>query len=109
MRVARDKRTDGTHVASASGNPIVTSLVEMVSALYYERRRRTAAQASNRDLRDAAEAHRRIYRAIRARDADEARRAMNEHLVQASAYQAAEAAAAATRVRVKTNAAKSKA
>ena len=30
-------------VAAASGNPIVASLVEMVSALYYERRRDTAA------------------------------------------------------------------
>ena len=33
-------------VAAASGNPIVASLVEMVSALYYERRRDTAARAS---------------------------------------------------------------
>ena len=65
-------------VAAASGNPIVASLVEMVSALYYERRRDTAARASDRDLRDAAEMHRRIYQAIRAHDADEARRAMND-------------------------------
>src|SRR6185295_6024941 len=36
-------------VAAASGNPIVASLVEMVSALYYERRRETAAHASERD------------------------------------------------------------
>ena len=60
-------------VAAASGNPIVASLVEMVSALYYERRRETAARASDRDLRDAAEMHRRIYQAIRARNADAAR------------------------------------
>ena len=52
----------------------------MVSALYYERRRETAAGASERDLRDAAEMHRRIYQAIRARDADTARRAMHDHL-----------------------------
>src|SRR6188474_1414221 len=63
-------------VAAASGNPIVASLVEMVSALYYERRRDTAARASDRDLRDAAEMHRRIYQAIRAHDGDEARLAM---------------------------------
>jgi GntR family transcriptional repressor for pyruvate dehydrogenase complex len=74
-------------VAAASGNPIVASLMEMVSALYYDRRRQTAERASERDLRDAAEAHRRIYDAIRQRDADAARRAMNEHLLQASAYQ----------------------
>ncbi len=78
-------------VAAASGNPIVASLVEMVSTLYYERRRRTAERAFARDLRDAAEAHRRIYQAIRAHDAEAARTAMNDHLLQASAYQAQEA------------------
>ena len=57
-------------VAAASGNPIIASLVEMVSTLYYERRRRTAERASDRDLRDAAEMHRRIYQAIRSRDAE---------------------------------------
>lgn len=77
-------------VAAASGNPIVASLVEMVSALYYERRRETAALASERDHRDAAEMHRRIYQAIRARDADAARTLMNVHLIQASQYQAQE-------------------
>src|SRR5262245_17179673 len=77
-------------VAAASGNPIIAAVVEMVSALYYEQRRDTAARASDRDLRDAANAHRRIYQAIRARDVDAARRAMNEHLLQASAHQRAE-------------------
>jgi GntR family transcriptional repressor for pyruvate dehydrogenase complex len=77
-------------IAAASGNPIVASLVEMVSTLYYERRRRTAERAFPRDLRDAAEAHRRIYQAVRARDAEAARAAMNDHLLQASAYQAQE-------------------
>ena len=79
-------------VGIASGNPIVASLVEMVSALYYERRRETAVRASERDLRDAAEMHRRIYQAIRARDAETARRAMNDHLIQASRHQAQEPA-----------------
>src|SRR5215470_5857194 len=77
-------------VAGASGNPIIAAVVEMVSALYYEGRRETAARASDRDLRDAANAHRRIYQAIRSRDIDAARTAMNEHLLQASAYQRAE-------------------
>ena len=77
-------------VAAASGNPIVASLVEMVSALYYERRRDTAARASERDLRDAAEMHRRIYQAIRARNAEAARQAMHDHLLQASDYQSQE-------------------
>ena len=64
----------------------------MVSALYYERRRQTAERASERDLRDAAEMHRRIYQAVRSRDAEAARLAMNEHLVQASRHQAQEPA-----------------
>ena len=77
-------------VAAASGNPIIAALVEMVSELYYERRRETAARASDRDLRDAAEAHRRIYRAVRARDAAAARTAMHDHLTTAREYQAQE-------------------
>jgi GntR family transcriptional regulator, transcriptional repressor for pyruvate dehydrogenase complex len=79
-------------VAAASGNPIVASLVEMVSALYYERRRATAERAVDRDLRDAADAHRHIYQAIRARDVDGARRTMNDHLLRARSYQAKEQA-----------------
>jgi GntR family transcriptional repressor for pyruvate dehydrogenase complex len=77
-------------VADASGNPIIAALVEMVSALYYDRRRETARQASDRDLREAAELHRRIYQAIRARNSEAARNAMNEHLERASAHQALE-------------------
>jgi GntR family transcriptional regulator, transcriptional repressor for pyruvate dehydrogenase complex len=77
-------------VAASSGNPILAALIEMVSALYYERRRKTAERAANRDLRAAADAHRRIYQAIRAHDADGARRAMHDHLVEASRYQAQE-------------------
>lgn len=77
-------------VAAASGNPIIAALVEMVSALYYDHRRETAQQASNRDLREAAELHRRIYQAIRAHDMEAARTAMNEHLIRASARQSLE-------------------
>jgi GntR family transcriptional regulator, transcriptional repressor for pyruvate dehydrogenase complex len=77
-------------VADAAKNPIVGTLVGMVSALYYERRRGAVERASDSDLRDAAEAHRRIYQSIRARDPQGARRAMNEHLLQAFRYQAQE-------------------
>lgn len=77
-------------VADAAANPIVATLVGMVSAIYYERRKATVERASDSDLRDAAEAHRRIYQAIRAHDAAAARRAMNDHLLQASRYQAQE-------------------
>ena len=77
-------------VAAASGNPIVASLLEMVASLYYERRRETVERAADRDLRDAADAHRQIYQAIRARDTEGARRAMNDHLLRARSYQAKE-------------------
>src|SRR5947209_11021934 len=77
-------------IASASGNPIVASLVEMVSALYYERRRTTAERAVDRELRDAADAHRQIYQAVRTRDGDGARRSMNDHLLRSQSHQARE-------------------
>jgi GntR family transcriptional regulator, transcriptional repressor for pyruvate dehydrogenase complex len=77
-------------LAASSGNPILAALIEQVSALYYERRRQTAERAANRDMRAAAEAHRRIYQAVRARDVEGARRAMHDHLVEASRYQAQE-------------------
>jgi GntR family transcriptional repressor for pyruvate dehydrogenase complex len=80
-------------IAVSSGNPIVASLVEMVASLYYERRRATAARAADRDLRDAADAHRQIYQAVRARNAEVARRAMTDHLLRSRSYQAREAAA----------------
>lgn len=88
-------------VAAASGNPIIAAVVEMVSALYYQQRRETAEQAADRDLRDAARAHREIYQAIRARDGDAARRAMNAHLLRARAYQAQEPAKSPARLRAR--------
>jgi len=81
-------------VAAASGNPIVGTLVEMVSELYYGRRRETAALATEQNLRDSSEMHRRIYQAIRSGDAAGASAAMNEHLLKSSAYQAEESGGA---------------
>jgi GntR family transcriptional repressor for pyruvate dehydrogenase complex len=77
-------------VAAASGNPILASLVEMVSALYYERRRDTASRASDRNLRDAADLHRSIYQAVRTHDVERARAIMNQHLLHSAAFQAEE-------------------
>jgi GntR family transcriptional repressor for pyruvate dehydrogenase complex len=77
-------------VAAASGNPILASVVEMVSALFYERRRQTADRA--RDLREPAQLHRRIYQAIRARDRERAQALMNEHLLHAQTSEASEEA-----------------
>jgi GntR family transcriptional repressor for pyruvate dehydrogenase complex len=77
-------------VAAASGNRIVASLVEMVSALYYEQRRETAARATDRNLRDAADLHRSIYQAIRKHDVEQAQTLMSRHLLHSAAYQAQE-------------------
>jgi len=77
-------------VAAASGNPILASLVEMVSALFYEQRKKTAS--NGRDLKQSAQAHRNIYHAIRAHDAKRARAAMSEHLSLAQQAQALEGA-----------------
>jgi GntR family transcriptional repressor for pyruvate dehydrogenase complex len=77
-------------VAAAGGNALLASIMEMVSALYYERRRETATRATDRNLQDAAEMHRAIFQAIRARNAERARSLMHEHLVHSAAYQAEE-------------------
>ena len=68
-------------VAAASGNQTLATLVEMVSAVLYERRRDTIKRAH--DFAESLELHRRVYRAIRARKPDEAREAMREHIVRA--------------------------
>jgi GntR family transcriptional regulator, transcriptional repressor for pyruvate dehydrogenase complex len=77
-------------IAAASGNPILASLVEMVSALFYDERSKTAGQATRRNMQEAAEMHRQIYKAIRTGKPDRARTLMNEHLLAASAHLAAE-------------------
>jgi len=75
-------------VAAASANPILGSLVEMVSAIFYERRRRTAARGRN--LRETAEMHRQVYQAIRAHDRTRAEGLMCEHLLRAEQEQESE-------------------
>ena len=65
-------------VAAASGNPILAALVEMVSTLHFEQRRR--AIRTRDQLRDVAIIHRNIYHAVRARDPERARREMSQHL-----------------------------
>jgi len=80
-------------VAMASGNPILASLVEMVSSLYFEQRRRQLQRG--RDLRETAIIHRNIYHAVRAHDIERARREMSVHLPRVQrAAQAAVAVAA---------------
>jgi GntR family transcriptional repressor for pyruvate dehydrogenase complex len=66
-------------VAAASGNPILATFMEMVADILYQRRCKTIDRS--RDLRESVEMHRRIYRAIRARNPEAARAAMSEHLI----------------------------
>jgi len=77
-------------VAAGCRNRVLAALVEMVSEQFYEQRKRTVERA--RDLRESAEMHRHIYRAVRGRDAEGARAAMTAHLVHARHAHALETA-----------------
>lgn len=66
-------------VAAACGNPILTSLVEMLSEVFYERRRQESFD-DRREMRETADMHRRVYMAIRQHDPHAARDAMDRHL-----------------------------
>jgi GntR family transcriptional repressor for pyruvate dehydrogenase complex len=81
-------------VALASGNPIVATLMEMVTAALYEGRVQTVERAT--DLTESAGMHRKIYQAIRAGKPDEAREAMSKHLELAQKAFASEEAAQKT-------------
>ncbi len=65
-------------IARASGNPILAAVMETVTSSMYEKRRKTVERST--DLRESAEMHRAIYRAIRSRNAGEARKLMEQHL-----------------------------
>jgi GntR family transcriptional repressor for pyruvate dehydrogenase complex len=75
-------------LGAGCGNRVLAALVEMVAAQFYEQRRRTVNLA--RDLRGSAEMHRRVFRAVRGRNAEAAREAMAEHLRRAQHAQARE-------------------
>src|SRR6185436_13618572 len=68
-------------VAAASNNPTLVTLVEMVSAVMYERRRETIDRAH--DFGESLELHQQIYRAIRAHQPEEAKAAMRDHILRA--------------------------
>lgn len=68
-------------VAAASGNRILTSLMNMVATILFETRIKTVKRA--KDLKESAEMHRQVYRAIRGHSPEAAREAMREHLVRA--------------------------
>jgi GntR family transcriptional repressor for pyruvate dehydrogenase complex len=65
-------------VAKASGNPILAAIIETITIAMYEKRRKTVQRAHY--LRDMAEMHREIFRAIRAHDPVQARKLMELHL-----------------------------
>ena len=75
-------------IAAAANNPVLGSLVEMVSSIFYKNRQQTIRFAT--DLRVAADEHRAIYQAIRAHDVERARKAMTDHLRRAELTQTAE-------------------
>lgn len=68
-------------VAAASNNRILTALMNMVATILYDSRSKTVKRA--RDLKESAEQHRNIYRAIRERDSEAATVAMQDHLLSA--------------------------
>jgi GntR family transcriptional repressor for pyruvate dehydrogenase complex len=72
-------------IAQASGNPILAALMETITSALYDERRKTAERS--RDLRESANLHREIYRAIRSRNAAEARTVMERHLTMAQSAQ----------------------
>jgi GntR family transcriptional repressor for pyruvate dehydrogenase complex len=75
-------------IAQASGNPILAAIMETVTSSMYDKRRKTVERAT--DLRESAEMHREIYRAIRARKPSEARQLMEDHLRLAQRAQGAQ-------------------
>jgi GntR family transcriptional regulator, transcriptional repressor for pyruvate dehydrogenase complex len=75
-------------ISRASGNPILAALMETITSALYDKRRRTVEHST--DLRESAEMHREIYRAIRGRKPADAHRLMDQHLRMAEAAQGME-------------------
>lgn len=75
-------------IAAASGNRILTALMNMVATILYDSRSKTVKRA--RDLKESAEQHHNIYRAMRERDPEAARKAMYDHLTETQKAQALE-------------------
>jgi GntR family transcriptional repressor for pyruvate dehydrogenase complex len=88
-------------IAEAAGNPILAAVMETVATALYDQRRTTVERA--KDLKESAEAHRDIYRAIRSRNSAAARKAMEHHLKTAQAAQEMEQSSIQTKsTRVRT-------
>ena len=75
-------------ISEASGNPILAAVIETITSALYDKRRKTVERST--DLRESAEMHREIYRAIRTHNPLEARKLMEQHLSMAQAAQGLE-------------------
>lgn len=65
-------------ISQASGNPILAAVIETITSALYDSRRKTVERST--DMRESSEMHRKIYRAIRARNAKDAHNLMEQHL-----------------------------
>jgi GntR family transcriptional regulator, transcriptional repressor for pyruvate dehydrogenase complex len=75
-------------ISQASGNPILAAIIETITSALYDSRRKTVERST--DLRESAEMHRKIYRAIRAHNGREAHNLMEQHLRMAQIAQGME-------------------
>jgi GntR family transcriptional regulator, transcriptional repressor for pyruvate dehydrogenase complex len=75
-------------IAAASNNRILTALMNMVATILYDARSKTVKRA--KDLKQSAEQHHNIYRAMREHDPEAARKAMHDHLTETQKAQALE-------------------
>ncbi|MBT9332589.1 FadR/GntR family transcriptional regulator [Paracidobacterium acidisoli] len=89
-------------IAQAAGNPILAVLMETITSSLYGDRRKTVERTTS--LKESADMHREIYRAIRTRDAVEARNVMERHLKMAEKAQMNEAASSQTKAKKKRRA-----
>lgn len=78
-------------IAAASGNRIITALMNMVASILFDVRSKTVHRAH--DLKESADMHRLIFRAIREGNTEAARNAMRDHLLLAQKAQTEELAA----------------
>ncbi|MDQ6786549.1 MAG: FadR family transcriptional regulator [Acidobacteriota bacterium] len=77
-------------IAAASGNRIITALMNMVASILFDVRSKTVHRAH--DLKESAEMHRQIFRSIREGNTESARNAMRDHLLLAQKAQSEEIA-----------------
>lgn len=75
-------------IAAASGNRILTAMMNMIAKILFEARSKTVKRAT--DLKESAEMHRSIYRAIREGNPEAAGQRMQDHLLLAQKAQAEE-------------------